>query len=95
MKKKCFLRIPPDTDCLHQHFICANYSTYLVLHSLLKKHPSPIGHGWEQCHPLGILVLLFQHIFLHYARKKVTDEEQEEGREEDSELSEEEWSDLN
>jgi len=47
MKKKSFLRILPDTDCLHQHFIRENYSAYLVLHPLLKKHPSPIGHGWE------------------------------------------------
>jgi len=29
IKKKSYLRIPPDTDCLHQHFICANYSTYI------------------------------------------------------------------
>ena len=45
-----------DTDCLRQHFIRANYLTYLVLHPLLKKHPSPIGHGWElvdgNCHPV-------------------------------------------
>jgi len=50
---------------------------------------------------LGILVLLFQQIFLHYAwrqqkseedKHEETDEEQEEGREEDSELSDEEWS---
>jgi len=44
MKKKSFLRIPPNTDCLCQHFIRANYSTYLVLRPLLKKYPS---HGWE------------------------------------------------
>ena len=52
---------------------------------------------------LGILVLLFQHIFLHHTWRQQkkrgdeheeTDEEQEEG-EEDSEQSEEEWSDLN
>ena len=47
MKKKPFLRIPPDADYLRQHFIRANYLIYLVLHPLLKKHPSPIGHGWE------------------------------------------------
>jgi len=34
MKKKSLLRIPPDTDCLRQHFIHANYSTYLVHHIL-------------------------------------------------------------
>jgi len=47
MKKKSFFRITPDTDFLRQHFIRANYSTYLVLHPLFKKHPSPIRHGWE------------------------------------------------
>ena len=56
MKKKSFLQIPPDTDCLRQQFIAANYLTYLVLHPLLKKHLSPIGHGWElvdgNCHPV-------------------------------------------
>jgi len=56
MKKKFFLRIPPHTDCLCQHFIRASYVTYLVLHPLLKKHLSPIGPGWElvdgYCHPV-------------------------------------------
>jgi len=53
MKKKSFLRILPDTDCLHQYFIRANYSTYLVLHPLLKKHPSPIGHLVDSyCRPV-------------------------------------------
>ena len=55
MKKKSF-QIPPDTDCLCKHFIRANHLTYLVLHPLLKKHPSPINHGWElvdgKCRPI-------------------------------------------
>jgi len=103
MKKKSFLRIPPDADCLRQHFIHANYSTYLVLHPLLKKHSSPIGHGY--CRPVRhtrpALPAHLPTLCLETAEKseedehEETDEEQEEGREEDSELSEEEWSDLN
>jgi len=54
MKKEVF---SSDTDCLHQHFICADNSTDLVLHLSLKKHPSLIGHGQElvdgYCHPIG------------------------------------------
>jgi len=104
MKKKSFLRIPSDTDYRRQHFICANYSTYLVLHPLLKN--SPIGHGWELvdgfCHPVRhtrpALPVHLPTIRLETAEKseedehEETDEEQEEGREEDSELNKE---DLN
>jgi len=76
---------------------------------LLKKHPSPIGHGWElvdgYCHPVRhthpALPAHLPTLRLEVAEKseedkhEETDEEQEEGREEDSQLSEEEWSDLN
>jgi len=80
-----------------------------VLHPLLKKHPSPIGHGWElvdgYCcsvrHTCPALPANLPTLHLDTAEKsevdelEETDEEQEEGREEDLELSEEEWSDLN
>ena len=107
MKKKSFLRIPPDTDCLRQHFIQANFLTYLVLHPLLKKHPSPIGQGWElvdgNCCPVKhthpalpahLPLLRLQTVEKNEEDEhEETDEEQEEV-EEDSEQSEE-WSDLN
>jgi len=74
-EKKSFLQIPPDTDCLWQHFIRANYSTYLVHHPLLKKHPSPIGHGWElvdgYCCPVRYThPALPAHLPIHCTRKK-------------------------
>ena len=87
-----------NSDCLHQPFIRANYLTYLVLHPLLKKHPSSIGHGWElvdgNCRPV-------RHtrptLHLETAEKSEEDEHEEtdEEQKEDSEQSEEEWSDLN
>jgi hypothetical protein len=56
MKKKSFIRLPPDADSLHQHCLRANYLAYLVRHPSLKCHPSPLGHGWElvggRCRPV-------------------------------------------
>ena len=110
MKKESFLLIPPDTDSLRQQFIQANYLTHLVLHPLLKKHPSPIGHGWElmdgNCcpvrhHTYPALPTHLPTLYTWRQQKKSeedkheeNDEEQEEG-EDDSEQNEEEWSDLN
>ena len=47
MKKASFIRLSPDADSLRQHCLGANYSSYLVPHTSLKHHPSPIGQGWE------------------------------------------------
>jgi len=56
MKSRSFIRLPPDSDSLHQHCLRANYLAYLVRHPSLKHHPSPIGHGWElvngRCRPV-------------------------------------------
>lgn len=56
MKKKSFIRLPPDVDSLRQHCLRANYLAYLLHHPSLKDHPSPLGHGWElasgRCHPV-------------------------------------------
>ena len=56
MKKKSFIRLPPDGDSLRQHVLCANYLAYLARHPALRKHPSPLGHGWElvggRCRPV-------------------------------------------
>jgi len=86
------------------HFIQANYLTYLVLHPLLKKHPSPIGHGWAlvdgNCHPVRhtrpALPAHLPTLRLETAEKSEEDEHEETDEEqEDSEQREEEWSDLN
>ncbi len=47
LKKKSFIRLPPDVDSLRQHCLRANYLAYLVHHPALKDHPPPLGHGWE------------------------------------------------
>jgi len=56
MKKKSFIRLPPDVDSLHQHCLRANYLAYLIRHPSLKCHPSPLGHGWNlvggRCRPV-------------------------------------------
>ena len=56
MKRKSFIRLPPDADSLRQHCLRANYLAYLVRHPTLKHHPSPLGHGWElvggRCRPV-------------------------------------------
>eukprot|EP00920_Eleutheroschizon_duboscqi_P018890 GHVT01044921.1.p1 GENE.GHVT01044921.1~~GHVT01044921.1.p1 ORF type:complete len:124 (+),score=1.44 GHVT01044921.1:165-536(+) len=56
MKKKSFIRLPPDEDSLRQHCLRANYLAYLVRHHSLKNYPSPLGHGWElvggRCRPV-------------------------------------------
>ena len=47
---------PPDADSLRQHCLRANYLAYVVRHPSLKRHPSPIGQGWElvggRCRPV-------------------------------------------
>ena len=45
MKKKSFLRFPPDADSIRQHCLHANYLAYVVRHTSLKCHPSPLGLG--------------------------------------------------
>ena len=47
MKNIPFSRLPPYADSLRQHCLHANYLAYLVHHPSLKRHPSPLGHGWE------------------------------------------------
>ena len=47
LKKKSFIHLPPDTDSLLQHCRRANFLAYLILHTSLKNHPSPLEHGWE------------------------------------------------
>ena len=47
-KKKSLLRLPPDDDdSLKQHIMRANFLAYIQRHKELRRHPSPIGHGWE------------------------------------------------
>ena len=53
MKRKSFIRLPPDADSLRQHCLRANYLAYLVRHPTLKDHPSPLRHGWELAGILG------------------------------------------
>ena len=56
MKKKTFIRLPPDEDSLRQHCLRANYLAYLIRHPSLKCHPSPLGHRWNlvdgHCRPV-------------------------------------------
>ncbi|KAJ8381154.1 hypothetical protein SKAU_G00019320 [Synaphobranchus kaupii] len=58
MKNKSFIGLPPDADSLRQHCPHANYLAYLVHHPSLKRHPSPLGHGWElvggRCRPVRL-----------------------------------------
>ena len=46
-KKKSLMRLLPDDDSLEQHIRCANFLAYIQRHPDLRRHPSPIGHGWE------------------------------------------------
>jgi hypothetical protein len=56
LKSKSFIRLPPDADSLRQHCLRANYLAYLVRHPSMKRHHSPVGHGWElvgsHCRPI-------------------------------------------
>ena len=45
-KKKSLIRLPPDDDSLRQHIKRANFLAYIQRHPV-RRHPSPIGHGWE------------------------------------------------
>ncbi len=55
-KKKSLMRLPPDDDSLRQHIKRANILAYIQCHPDIKRHPSPIGHGWElfngRCRPV-------------------------------------------
>ena len=46
-KKKSLMRLLPDDDSLEQHIKRANFLAYIQRHPDLRRHPSPIGHGWE------------------------------------------------
>ena len=54
--KKSLMRLPPDDDSLKQHIKCANFLAYIQRHPHLRRHHSPIGHGWElvngHCRPV-------------------------------------------
>ena len=41
------MRLLPDDDSLEQHIECANFLAHIQRHPDLRRHPSPIGHGWE------------------------------------------------
>ena len=49
-------RIPPDLESLKLHITRANYISYIQTHFDLKRHPSPLNHGWHlengRCLPL-------------------------------------------
>ncbi len=46
-KKKSLMCLHPDDDSLTQHIKRTNYLAYIQRHPDMKRHPSPIGHGWE------------------------------------------------
>ena len=46
-KKKSLMFLIPDDDSLEQHIKRANFLAYIQHHPDLRRHPSPIGHGWE------------------------------------------------
>ena len=102
MKKKSFIRLPPDADSLHQHCLRANYLAYLVRHPHLKCHPSPVGHGWELvggfCRPVrSTRPALPTHLPAlgpgDESEDGESDEEAQGNDSSDSECSESEWSD--
>ena len=47
LKKKSSMCLLPDDDNLEQHIKCSNVLAYVQCHPDLRRHPSPIGHGWE------------------------------------------------
>ena len=47
LKKKSLMRLLPDDGSLEQHIKRANFLAYIQHHPDLRRHPSPIGHGWE------------------------------------------------
>ena len=53
-KKKSIMRLPPDTSSLQLHLERANYLAYIQKQFMLKKHPSPLGHGWHVANGLCI-----------------------------------------
>ena len=46
-KKKSLMHLLPDDDSLEHHIKRANFLAYIQRHPDLRRHPSPIGHGWE------------------------------------------------
>ena len=99
MKNISFVCLPPDAKSLHQHWLRANYMAYLVLHSSLKCHLSPLGHGWELvggcCCPVHHTqpADLPVHQYLHQGQQKREREEdvhvsEEKNEEEEDELEE-------
>ena len=46
-KKKSLMFLLPDDDSLEQHIKRANFLAYIQHHPDLRRHPSPICHGWE------------------------------------------------
>lgn len=101
MKKKSFIRLPPDADSLHQHCLRANYLAYIVRHPHLKCHPSPVGHGWELvdglCRPIRFtrpaLPTHLPALGLDDASEQSESDEEPGNDSSDSECSESEWSD--
>lgn len=55
-KKTSLMGLPPDDDSLKQHIMPANFLIYIQHHLELRRHPSPIGRGWElvngRCRPV-------------------------------------------
>ena len=67
LKKKSSMCLLPDDDNLEQHIKCSNMLAYVQCHPDLRRHPSPIGHGWELandcCRPVRHTNLPFQFHF--------------------------------
>ena len=74
LKKKSLKRLPPDDDSLEQHIKHANFLAYC--HPDLRRHPSPIGHGWElvngYCRPVRHTKLPFQVHFKFHQHNRIS-----------------------
>ena len=46
-KKKSLMCLLPDDDSLEKHIKRANFLAYIQRYPDLRRHSSPIGHGWE------------------------------------------------
>ena len=46
-KKKSLMCLFPDDDSLEKHIKRANFLAYIQRYPDLRRHSSPIGHGWE------------------------------------------------
>ena len=97
-KNISFACLPPDAKSLHQHWLRANYLAHLVLHSSLKCHPSPLGHGWElvggcccpvhHTQPADLPVHLYSTCTRVSRRERKEDESDEENEEEEDDIEE-------